>query len=63
MAFLPDGRLVTGGRDGTLRLWDVDTGAVETVETGSPVTDVAVNADGDLVASSGSDGDRSVLDH
>ena len=56
MAFLPDGRLVTGGRDGTLRLWDVDTGAVATVETGSPVTDVAVNADGDLVASSGSDG-------
>ncbi len=56
MAFLPDGRLVTGGRDGTLRLWDVDTGAVATVETGSPVTDVAVNADGALVASSGSDG-------
>jgi WD40 repeat protein len=56
MAWLPDGRLVTGGRDETLRLWDVDTGAVETVGTGSPVTDVAVNAAGDLVASSGSDG-------
>ena len=27
-----------------------------TVETGSPITDVAVSADGDLVASSGSDG-------
>ena len=56
VAFLPDGRLVTGGRDGTLRLWNVDTGAIATVQTGSPVTDVAVSADGDLVASSGSDG-------
>ena len=56
LVFLSDGRLVTGGDDGTLRLWDVDTGAVETVETGSPITDVAVSGDGDLVASSGSDG-------
>ena len=54
---LPSGRSTRQRRDdGTLRLWDVDTGAIETVETGSPITDVAVSGNGDLVASSGSDG-------
>ena len=59
LAFLPDGRLVTGGEDGTLRLWDVRSRtAIATRERAAegPITSVAVSADGDVVASSSDDG-------
>ena len=61
VAFSPDGKtVVSGGSDGTVRLWDTATGQ----ETGSPFTaslagkinSVAFSPDGKTVASGGNDG-------
>ncbi len=59
LAFLPDGRLVSGGDDGTLRLWNVQSGAsIVTREHAADgrITSVAISPDGKSVASSSSNG-------
>ena len=54
LAYLPDGRLVTGGQDGTVRFWDTLTGTnTATWRHGSPVYAVAVRPDGGEVAVAG----------
>lgn len=56
-AFAADGTLVTGGEDGTVRVWDAATGACTQVldhEVG-PVWAVAVSPDGRFIAAGGRD--------
>jgi len=52
-AFLPDGRAITGSDDGTLVLWDLDTGEILRRFEGhaAKVVDVAVSPDGTRAAS------------
>ena len=47
-AFLPDGTLLTGGADGSLRHWDIATGQqIQLVaQQASPITRVALSPDG-----------------
>lgn len=65
IAFSPDGRrIVSGGRDGTLRVWDTATGQ-ETFALSAhadAVTCVAFSHDGHRVASAGGDGTVCVWD-
>lgn len=62
VAFSPDGQTLISGGDDTIKLWDMNTG--QTIRTlkghasswlESAITSVAVNVDGELIASSGSD--------
>ncbi len=56
--FLPDGRIVTGSADGTVRLWDgsaVVAVAPLTLTSGQ-VYDVAVSRDGRVIAAAATDG-------
>lgn len=49
---LPDGRLVTGGSDGSVRLWDVQAGAcLAAHNTSHMVTGLVLLADGRLTVS------------
>src|SRR6266446_4459650 len=59
VAFAPDGKtLVTGGQDGSVRLWDSSTRKERAIMTGhtAKVVDVAFSPDGKLVASASWDG-------
>jgi WD40 repeat protein len=56
VGFTPDGsRLLTAGADGTVRIWDTQSGEHLDTYTGhkGPVSDLQVSADGSMVASSG----------
>ncbi|MFO0758612.1 MAG: caspase family protein [Byssovorax sp.] len=56
VAFTPDGKLVTGGGDGNVRLWDVKTGVCKKAFTHEgPVWAVAVSPDGRFIAAAGAD--------
>src|SRR5947208_231826 len=55
LAFLPDScRVLSASRDGTIRLWNLSTGASEIVATSIPcpygVSDVVLSPDGETVA-------------
>lgn len=54
LVFSPNGRnVLSGGIDGDIRVWDVSNGKnVFTIEGhGSPITTVAITADGSMLAS------------
>lgn len=55
VAMLPDGRVVSGGTDGLLRVWDVERGTLLQTITSSAVAihSVAVTADGTRAVSGG----------
>ena len=56
---LLDERLVSGSEDGTVRVWDIASGAeVERFDIGVPVNDVAVAPDGTLLAVAAGDATR-----
>ncbi len=50
-------RIISGGWDGRLNIWDLDTGAlVRAIETGTPVSAVAVGNQGKTLLAGGNDG-------
>jgi WD40 repeat protein len=54
VAYLPDGKLVSGGSDRTVRLWNPLSGeCVRTLRAGTPVYAVAVSPDGSTIAYAG----------
>jgi hypothetical protein len=58
VAFSPDGkRLVTGGFDSTIRIWDVDAGEeIRTLNSPGPVNSIAFSPGGKFLVSGGEDG-------
>lgn len=52
LVFLPDGRLVSGSRDGTVRVWDMATGLAsrEIANAGSPVVQIMLTDRGKMLA-------------
>jgi hypothetical protein len=54
VAYLPDGRLVSGGSDRTVRVWDLATQElVRTIKARTPVYAMAVAPDGRTIAYAG----------
>jgi WD40 repeat protein len=64
IAFLADGRFATAGRDGTSRVWDVQSGQQQLILAGptSTVVGVAVSPDGTRVATGADDGSLWIWD-
>ena len=65
LAYLPDGRrIVTGFRDGTVKVWNVESGEQEGTSTKhkNGICDVAVTRDGTKILSSDPDGKVKVWD-
>jgi WD40 repeat protein len=57
VAFTPAGDVVvSGSADGKIRLWDLITNTVRVIDTGRPITAIAINRDGSRLASAGIDG-------
>jgi WD40 repeat protein len=57
VAFTPNGRLVSGGADNTVKIWGEGETPLKTIAGhGSAVTSVAINPEGDQVASASEDG-------
>lgn len=53
--FLPSGNLVSAGRDGSIRIWDVVTGyCLKTIDSGDWIRDISVSLDG-FIVSAGND--------
>ena len=62
-ALSPGNQLVSGGADGMVRIWNVDTRqAVRQVSHGTAVTAVSARGDGKVIASAGEDGVVKVWD-
>jgi WD40 repeat protein/tRNA A-37 threonylcarbamoyl transferase component Bud32 len=57
-------RIISGGDDGTVRVWDADTGVEKLTLKGhtGPVTSVAISGDGKRIISGGDDGTVRVWD-
>jgi WD40 repeat protein len=53
VAFMPDGRLVTGSYDATIKMWNVDAGTLDRTLSGhtDAVTSVTVSLDGSAIIS------------
>ena len=57
VALLPDGRIVTGSQDGTMKLWSADGGRCDAVFAGhfEAITAIAVSSDGWQIATTSAD--------
>ncbi|QYT06072.1 hypothetical protein H0G86_012939 [Trichoderma simmonsii] len=63
VVFSPDGqRLASGSDDGTIKIWDVNSGSCQTLECYNPVLSIVFSPDGQQLASGLSDGVIKVWD-
>ncbi|MBV8760622.1 MAG: protein kinase [Deltaproteobacteria bacterium] len=62
VAYLADGRLISGGNDRTIRLWSANGEALRTVTLGSTPFSIVTSHDGALVAAGGHGGMIEVVD-
>lgn len=58
MRFLPNGELVSAGRDGSIRIWDILSGyCLRTMSSeGDWLRDISPSPDGNYIVSAGNDG-------